>query len=329
MQHTTHMVESISYVCAASVLYEYQTRFRRKLMKRAKECFNQCDLDLFQSASASLVGDEATKYIVKLMEITVNWEVDLLLHGLKRELENASEVDYNPGRLLSFVGPLKAGEKQRLMNTRAEIRPAPVVVIMNDDAADTGTQCASRLVNSRLDCRYLEFSGGLEVDPPGVQPSSLPDGSLLQNTYLAFEAVATVLKNYRQICRARWFARRGMPVIVSGYPVVDFPGVFSVPKLKFWVKSDNLVWRLIARFERFVYEKISSHEVDHLIVVASSQNTGPVASDVNAFEIRRRSQAMKDIPINAKSKKLIDAYSSPLEVQAQIVEQILIAVADR
>ncbi|MEM7259024.1 MAG: hypothetical protein AAF404_16730 [Pseudomonadota bacterium] len=322
---TSHVVETVSCVCAASLLYEYKARSRHRLLLQAREAFKHCDVELFQETSESLVGAEATRHILKLVDTFVGWEVDMLLDELWRVLEKAQEVDYNPGRLLLRKADSTQNE-QRLTCGGARIRRAPIVVVTDANPASDHAAGLHRLLSSTLNCRLVAFHG---IDHNDHNDSQQHSQDLVQpGIAQVCGALYTAVKNYLKFRKSRSLAQKGIVTIIPGLPVLDFPDLFNVPRLKFLMTHSNLLWRLGARAERRIYEKISAAAVDCLLIVHS---VPPAAKDAStsSFEKRRRTQAIKSIPIKATRKLLVNPDNGLQVAQAQMVEQVLMAAADR
>lgn len=318
---TTRVLEAISYVCAASLLYEYQTRSRRNLLAQAREAFQQCDTDLFHSTAESLVGAEATSHIHKILQTFVAWEIDLLLQELWRVLESASEVDYNPGRLLARKGHPTPSNKLALSCTRARIRKAPVVVVTDTSADSQHANELCQLLGSMIECRMLRFRSAEPIRCKVQAEHTI--NAVKPGVRLVCSALITAFRNTRQFRKIRALADKGITVIVPGFPVVDFPDLFNVPRLKSFANHKNPLYRVTARWERRLYEVISAANVDCLLVLPAA-----IASGEASFESRRRSQAIAHIPVNAACKKLIKASGSSQTIQAQMINHVLKVASD-
>ncbi len=328
MKQTSTALNSISKVCAASMHYEYQIRSRQQLMKQARESFQLCELSSFERTCIALLGVEASEYVVKLMEPLNNWEVDLLLQELRAILENANSIAYRPARLFARKTGTAGGKKQRLTDTHAYIRRAPIVVISRTDAQVNNLLPLQQVLGDRIDARVVSFCTGDRGDTVADHQSDSREQSLFAKGAQVVSALTLAGRNFLRFRKMESLAGKGVVVMVPGYPVVDFPDGFDLPKLKLAGDADNYFWRLAARVERAVYERITAGTVDCLIVFNTSKHTCDSNSGLTELEERRRARAITNLPLNCRHKRVIDESATDSQAMSIIVGQVLLAAAD-
>jgi hypothetical protein len=313
-------IEAITRVCAASMQQEYRVRTKKRLMAQARARYEECTGDSFQAVSQVLVGTEAAKFVAKLVEIDVAWEVDLLLQSLRRELAEADGVALSPSRSWQFPTRKKNHRKHRLTDKDGRVQSAPVVVITHAEADKNATQSVAQLFSNNLVCRLVEL-GGVSIGTTATERLNKKMLSLWQRTSFASDAIGAALRRYFRWRKARALAAKGMPVIIPDTRFGDSPGAFSFPVLNHW-SSTGFVLRLSAAIEHFLYGQTASPQADRLIIVdAGHASTG---ADSGAA---RHTQAKDALPA-ATDPQMTEGSSPPEEVKAQLIRRVLLALSN-
>ena len=317
------VLDIITCVCSAATVPEYRFRLKQCLLARARSLAECCAPCVIQLVAGAMLGNEAGRYIVKLLEGLESWETDLLLSELKRLLIEAEQVEVTRNFHVPFFGKHKQQRAQRLTDSAANHRRAPVVLITDTELQYSYASRLKELFGAKLDCR-LEHYATLDNNGHRAVSHKVDGKGLATRLSFAVSALKLALENYGQYRRVHALARGGVLVVVPGYP--PYCKDKTAPLLNHWLDSGHLLWVLAAKIERYVYRKISNGVVDSHLIIEASRTVASL--DVkNVFNEKRLNLQLSNLPVASRYKAKIPRGLSQSEALSRMVIQTLKVIA--
>lgn len=209
-------IQCVVHICNAALLPSYRGRARRKLLQRAIACARHSDLLRINTVSDILTGSEATRYLNKIVQTEIWWEVELFLSELQRELAKASEVEFFARAKLQLPGKRSFRDLSRLSDREASPRRAPLIaIVQKTDNADLASRLAL-LLDEHTECRAMSFSQNLPAGISGAGP-----GGWGRATLRVLQPVVTRMSSYFRYRTMDRLLEAGVIVLING----DSPAV--------------------------------------------------------------------------------------------------------
>ncbi len=240
-EQVTSAILLVRLICSAAILFQHQTRLRHSMLHRAQQLFCQDNTAELCKVATTLCGTEAARYVVKLADTNEEWEVDVLLPELWRELLESNVIEYNHHTPSVLLPSYYLRHARRLTDTEGRIANAPVLVTLQSCGQGADNEKLPKMFQKYLDTSVVRCE---QVSHPATDR---PDDFTGNNLSVACKALYRQLSCYLRTRKIQKMAAGG--VLVFAQLTVNVPpsGRYGRSESRFLSKWSQPLCRVLMK----------------------------------------------------------------------------------